>query len=106
MSTGAEMPSAGGEPRGTFESLGRKLDDRPEIRAAEEALRSAREQFEKAQQYCQLLREESAADLRDLRSANASELLDKTLQFVKKNPGVGVSLAALLGFFLGRIFRR
>jgi ElaB/YqjD/DUF883 family membrane-anchored ribosome-binding protein len=89
-----------------FESFGKKLDERPEIQAAEEAVRRAREQLEQAQQYCQQLHSQTAAEWRDLREANFRDLLEKSLAFVRKNPGVGVSVAAILGFFVGRIFRR
>lgn len=91
---------------GTFESFGKKLDERPEIQAAEEAVRRAREQLEQAQHYCSQLRDQTAAEWQDLREANFRDLVDKSLAFVRKNPGVGVAVAAVLGFFIGRIFRR
>jgi ElaB/YqjD/DUF883 family membrane-anchored ribosome-binding protein len=101
MSQEAEMPLPG-----TFESLGRKLDERPEIRAAEDAVRRAREQLDQAQQYCQQLRSDATVEWKDLRQANFTEVMEKSLEFVRKNPAVGVSIAAILGYFLGRIFRR
>jgi ElaB/YqjD/DUF883 family membrane-anchored ribosome-binding protein len=105
MSTGD--PYAGIEPRpGTFVAFGKKLDERPEIQAAEEAVREAREQFERAQHYCQQLRSEAATEIQSLRGANVGDLLDKSLAFVRRNPGTGVCFAALIGYFLGRLFRR
>ncbi len=105
MSTGDPNAADAAQP-GMLESLGKKLDERPEIQAAEDAVRQAKEQFEKAQQYCQQLRNETAAELQGLRDTNLGDLLEKSLTFVRKNPGCGVCLAAVLGYFLGRIFRR
>ncbi len=105
MSQEADFTSPGPQP-GVFESFGKKIDERPEVRAAEDAVRRAREQLEQAQQYCQQLRSDASAEWNDLRNANFSDVLEKSLTFVRKNPGVGVSIAAVLGFFLGRIFRR
>jgi len=105
MSQEADFTSPGPQ-HGVFESIGKKIDERPEVRAAEDAVRRAREQLEQAQQYCQQLRSDASAEWNDLRNANFGDVLEKSLTFVRKNPGVGVSIAALLGFFLGRIFRR
>lgn len=106
MSAGDESSASDKPSPGMFESFGKKIDERPEIQAAEEAVRRAREQLEQAQQYCQQLRSQTAAEWHDLREANFRDLIEKSLAFVRKNPGVGVSLAAFLGFFIGRIFRR
>lgn len=94
------------EEPGTFESLGKKIDERPEVHAAEEALRRAREEFEKAQETCQRLREEACHGFPSVREKKVSDVIETTLSFVRKNPGPGVLAAALLGFFLGRLFRR
>jgi ElaB/YqjD/DUF883 family membrane-anchored ribosome-binding protein len=104
MSTG--QPDANAAQPGMFEALGKKLDDRPEIQAAEEALREAREKFEQAQRYCRQLRQEAALEIDSLRSANLGDLWDKSLTFVRRNPGAGVCVAAFLGYLLGRLFRR
>lgn len=105
MSTGDPDAADTLQP-GMLESLGKQLDERPEIQAAEEAVRQAKEQFEKAQQYCQQLRSETAAELQGLREMNLGDLLDKSLALVRKHPGCGVCLAAFVGYFLGRIFRK
>jgi len=91
---------------GTFESLGRKLDERPEIQAAEKALQQAREQLHKAQEQYHRVREQASEGFEQLREKKASDLLDATLDFVRKHPGPGVMVAAACGMFLGRLFRR
>ncbi|MDZ4783110.1 MAG: hypothetical protein SGJ19_22930 [Planctomycetia bacterium] len=105
MSTGDAYAGSSPQP-GAFETFGKQLDERPEIQAAEAALREAREQFERAQNYCQQLRSEAATEIESLRGANVGDLLDKSLAFVRRNPGAGVCFAAIIGYFLGRLFRR
>lgn len=104
MSVGNEEFRSG-EP-GPFESLGRKIDERPEVQAAEEALRRARDEFERAQEAYRQLREEACQGFPHLREKKVSDVVEATLSFVRKNPGPGVLAAALVGFFLGRLFRR
>lgn len=103
--SGENEQSRAGEP-GTFESLGRKIDERPEVQAAEEAMRRARDEFEKAQDVYRRLREEASHGFPHVRDKKVSDMVESTLSFVRKNPGPGVLTAALLGFFLGRLFRR
>ena len=91
---------------GPFESLGRKLDDRPEVQAAEEALRQAREQLEYAHQYYSEVRSQAAESLHHLRGRNVKDIVASTLELVSKHPGPGVLAALACGWFVGRIFRR
>jgi len=50
--------------------------------------------------------EEAAEYLGKLREVKLGEVADGTLDLVKRYPGASLSVAALLGFFLGRLFRR
>lgn len=95
-----------GERSNMFEELGRKLDERPEVQAAEEALRRAREQLDKAQQCYEQVRRQAAEGVKHWREQNVGDLVDSTLALMRKYPAPGVLLAALLGFFVGRVFRR
>ncbi len=101
-----QKEEAHADEAGTFESLGKKIDERPEVQAAEEALHRARDEFEKAQETCRRLREEACHGFPNLREKKVSDVVESTLTFVRKNPGPGVLVAAVLGFFLGRLFRR
>lgn len=97
------------EPRpttGTFENLGRKLDERPEVRAAEKALRAAQEQLENALAQYQNVRQEAATDFADARRRNSGDWLSAILEMVRKYPAPGVLLALACGWLCGRIFRR
>jgi ElaB/YqjD/DUF883 family membrane-anchored ribosome-binding protein len=91
---------------GTFEGLGKKLDERPEIRAAEEAVRRAKQELDQAQRLCHELREQAGEKFKQFREQDAADVVECTLSFVRKHPGPGVLCAAFLGFFLGRLFRR
>jgi len=89
-----------------FENLGRKLDEMPVVQAAEEALRRATAELHRAQERYEQTRAQAVEQFSDLREKNASELLEATLECVRKHPGPGVLAAAFAGFFLGRLFRR
>jgi ElaB/YqjD/DUF883 family membrane-anchored ribosome-binding protein len=91
---------------GTFENLGRKLDARPELQAAEQALQQAKEQLRKAQEQFHRAHEQASEGLHRLREKNVGDLLEGTLELVRKHPGPGVLGALLCGLFLGRLFRR
>jgi len=44
--------------------------------------------------------------LKRVREKRVGDLVDDTLKLVKKHPGPSVVLAAVVGFWLGRLFRR
>lgn len=104
MSDVEQEPAA--DRPGPFESFGRKIDERPEVQAAEEAVRRARDEFEKAQDLYRRLRKEAGEGFEHLREQNVGDLIEEAMGFVRKNPGPGVLIAAVVGFFLGRLFSR
>ena len=77
-----------------------------EIEAAEEGLRRAKEEFKKARQAYRQVRSHAVDQLKQVREMSLGDLVDQTLKQVRKHPGPGVLIAAILGFFLGRLFRR
>ncbi|MBX9790973.1 MAG: hypothetical protein K2Y37_18800 [Pirellulales bacterium] len=98
--------SADSKRSGTFEELGRKLDDMPEVQRAEAALRAACDQLEAAQAKYRDVRDRAMSELTGARQKNFGDLLAGVLDFVRRNPGSGIIAAVLGGFFLGRLFRR
>jgi len=103
----AERPSgpADTKPPATG-GAGQDTDQSPRVRKAAEAVRRAEAELEKAQQLYQKVRQEATDRLRAIREKSVGDLLDGTLEVVKRHPGPGVIVAAMLGFFLGRLFRR
>ena len=91
---------------GPFENLGRKLDERPEVRAAEQALRQAQIQLEKARKQYHEIRVEAAESLQNVRGHKVGDVVSATLELVRKHPGPGVVAALVCGWVAGRIFRR
>lgn len=91
---------------GVFESLGRKIDEVPQVRAAEEAVRQAHEKLAQARDAYEQARVNAADELSNLREKNVGDLVDGATDYVRRHPGQGVLVAALCGFFLGRLFRR
>src|SRR5689334_745899 len=105
------MMSDGNEQSaGPLENLGRKLDERPEVQSAAEAVRKARNQLAQAEAIYREVHTQAAESIKQLGDAKVSDVVDTavetTLTFVRKYPGPGVVVAALCGFFLGRVFRR
>ena len=78
----------------------------PRVQKAAEAVRRAEAELEKAQQLYQKVRQEATDRLKAAREKTLGDLVDGTLEAVKKHPGPGLIVAALIGFFLGRLFRR
>ena len=91
---------------GAFENLGKKIDDLPHVRSAEDAVSRAKAELEKAQARYRDIRKGAVEELRGLREKNVADLLDDTLRFVQRRPGPGIAIAAFAGFVLGRLFRR
>jgi ElaB/YqjD/DUF883 family membrane-anchored ribosome-binding protein len=78
----------------------------PEAQAAPELVRLAKVEVETARQLCQEFQREATERLRAIREKSAGDVIDGTLDLVKKHPGLGVIAAAAVGYFLGRLFRR
>jgi len=82
------------------------VEQTPEVREAATAVQRAKEELRKAQHSYREVRQKAVGKLRAVREKSVGELIDGTLELVKKHPGPGVILAAIIGFFLGRLFRR
>ena len=80
--------------------------DSPRIRSAADAVHRARLELEKAQKVYDNVRREAVERLEQVRETTVGDLIDGTLEAVRKRPAVGLSIAAMIGFFLGRLFRR
>ncbi len=90
-------------------------DDNPTKPAAEpqagacspaEALRRARVELERAHAFYEHVRQQAAEHLQDVREKTVGDVLDGTLETVRRHPAASLTLAALLGYLLGRLFRR
>lgn len=92
--------------RSTRKSDAKPVPDSPEVAAAEQAVRQAEADLKKAKELYDQVRQEATDQLKRVREKTVGELIDETLRLVRKHPGPGVLLAAVLGFFLGRLFRR
>ena len=81
-------------------------DESPEVNAAAEAICIAQAELDKAYATYKSLRKDATDQMRKLRESTVGDVVEGTLETVKKHPALGVGLAALIGFFLGRLFRR
>ncbi len=48
---------------------------------------------------------QAADKLKQVREKTVGDVIDCTLEAVRKHPGAGLTVAALLGFFLGRLLK-
>ncbi len=78
----------------------------PKVQKAAKAVRRAEAELEKAQQLYGKVRQEATDRLKAVREKSLGDLIDGTLEVVKKHPGPGLIVATMIGFFLGRLFRR
>ena len=78
----------------------------PEVRCAAEAVRMAKAELDKAEQLYQKVRQEAVEQLQKVREKTVGDLIDGTLEAVKKYPAAGLIVAGTVGFFLGRLLGR
>ncbi len=69
------------------------------VARAEAELKRAKEAYDRV---C----DEAVQRLRNVREAKVGDVCDGVLEQVKRHPGPSLMIAAVLGFFLGRLFRR
>jgi ElaB/YqjD/DUF883 family membrane-anchored ribosome-binding protein len=72
----------------------------------DEVLRRAKAEMEKAHAFYEHVREQAAERLKDVRETSVGDVVHCTLATVKRHPGASLTVAALLGFLLGRLIRR
>ncbi len=77
-----------------------------EVCSAAEALKCAKAEFEKAQAFYEHVRQQAEERMKSVRETCVGDMIDGTLEAVKRRPGASLAIAALVGFSLGRLFRR
>lgn len=77
-----------------------------DVCSAADALKRAKAEFEKAQAYYEQVRQQAVEQIKTVRETSVGDLIDGTLEKVRRHPGAGLTVAALVGFLLGRLFRR
>lgn len=64
------------------------------------------DEIKEAKQCCDNMRRKAVERLQNARSTTLGDVLDGTMAFVKRHPQCSLGIAATLGFFIARIFRR
>lgn len=77
-----------------------------DVCSAADALKLAKAEFEKAQAFYENVRQQATDRLKSVREASVGDAIDSTLGAVRRHPGASLAVAAMIGFFLGRLFRR
>ncbi|OHB66031.1 MAG: hypothetical protein A2V70_16760 [Planctomycetes bacterium RBG_13_63_9] len=93
-------------PKNETPETDRKVDQTPGVRKAADAVRRAEAELQKAKGLYQKVRQEATDRLQTAREKTLGDLLDGTLETVGKHPGPALLLGVIVGFFLGRLFRR
>ncbi|MEN6459036.1 MAG: hypothetical protein ABFC63_08905 [Thermoguttaceae bacterium] len=88
------------------ETTAAKCDDSAADCSIADALERAKDELEKAQAFYDRVRGQAAERMKAVRRTTVGDILDSTLEATKRHPVAGLTLAALLGYWLGRIFRR
>jgi ElaB/YqjD/DUF883 family membrane-anchored ribosome-binding protein len=74
--------------------------------SAGDVLKRAKADFEKAQAFCEDVRQQATERFKSVRATSVGDVLDGTVEAVRRHPLAGLTVAALVGFCLGRLFRR
>lgn len=75
-----------------------------EAHFATEAVRAAKAEVQKAQAAYDKVRSQAVDRLKSLREAGVGDVIDKTLDTVKRHPALSIGAAALIGYYIGRLF--
>ena len=77
-----------------------------DVCSAANALKRAKAELEKAQAFYEHVCQQTTERLKAVRETSVGDVFDGTMKTVKRHPGASLTLAALVGFLLGRAFRR
>jgi ElaB/YqjD/DUF883 family membrane-anchored ribosome-binding protein len=77
-----------------------------EICTAADALSRAKAEFEKARAFYDDIRRQATERVKAARETSVGDMIDGTLEAVRRHPGASLTLAAAVGFYLGRLLRR
>jgi ElaB/YqjD/DUF883 family membrane-anchored ribosome-binding protein len=76
------------------------------VRSAADAVRLAKAELHKAQEFYHRVRRETSDRVEAVRNKTVGDLLDDAIGVVKKHPAAGLAVALAVGIFLGRKLKR
>lgn len=82
------------------------VEDDPRVQKASATLRRAQEELRRAEEQYRAVREQAAEKFDELRETTVGDLIDGTLDVVRKHPGPSLLVAVAVGFMLDRLLRR
>ena len=83
-----------------------RAEQSPQVRKAAESVARVEAELKRAQATYEKVCREAIDRLAAVRGKSIGDLIDGTLDTVKKHPGPGVLVAVAIGFLFGRLFRR
>ncbi len=102
----AKKKAAASRSRSAAPTKDEKLDADTEVQSAADQVATAREQLRAAEDLLEQAKDKAATHIAWLRDRSTGELIDTSLEFVRKHPGLSVLSAASIGFLFARLFRR
>jgi hypothetical protein len=82
------------------------VDDDPEVRAAAESVKQAREQLRAAEARYRQIQEQNSLEVEQVCCKTVGDVFDAILTTTKRHPGPCLLAAGALGYLLGRLLRR
>jgi ElaB/YqjD/DUF883 family membrane-anchored ribosome-binding protein len=73
---------------------------------AAEAVRLAQAELKKAQEFYKSFRRHATEKIEDIREQKVGDMIDSTLEAVKKRPGLCLVASAAIGFCAGRLLQK
>ncbi len=84
----------------------RAVEDDPKVQAAENDVEQARERLHAAETCYQRVRNQATEKIERLQGRTLGDVVDLVVATTRKHPVVSLMTAGVLGYYLGRIFRR
>ena len=82
------------------------VDQDPEVAAAADAMRAAREHLGRAEQVYHDARQKAAEQIQRMQAMSVGEAIDAGVKLVRRYPLAATTVAAAAGYLCGRIRRR
>lgn len=82
------------------------VEDDPNVHAAAKEVEQAREQLNVAERCYRKLRDQATEKIERLQGRTLGDVVDFVVATTRKHPVVSLMTAGVLGYYLGRLFRR
>lgn len=82
------------------------IENDPDVQAAADEVEQARDKLRAAEDCYRKLRDQAAEKIEQLQGSTLGDAFDFVVSTTKRHPVIGLLTAGVMGFYLGRLFRR